>query len=146
MSSRTRFRERHFAEYYSKVQSRSSQQAAGCSLHNWTKKKQQRRGNQSFHIGFLHCLWTIKKLYGLSYTPGVLFSPAFGRHHCQKCLGVNAAPLMHRELHRSCKAARPSILCFHAGRRPSVVTITSLSTTIGRSQYPFSIVGKAVRS
>lgn len=104
--------------------------------------RNSRDGNQGFHIGFLHCLWTAKKLYGLSYTPGVLFSLAFGHRHYPKFLNVNAAPLMHRELHRSCKAARPPMMWFYAGRGPPIVTTTSLFTTIGRSQYPFSIVGR----
>jgi len=49
-------------------------------------QRNSRDGNQGFNIGFLHCLWTVKKLYGLSYTPGVLFSLAFGHRHYPKSL------------------------------------------------------------
>ena len=52
-----------------------------------------------------------------------------------------------REIHRSCKVLIPSILRSHSGRCLSAATnSTSLSTTIGRSQHPFSIVGEAVKS
>jgi hypothetical protein len=55
-------------------------------------------------------------------------------------------PLSCREIRRSCKALLPSILRSHTGICPSAAdTPTLLCTTIGRSQYYLSIVGKAVK-
>jgi hypothetical protein len=86
-------------------------------------------------------------LCGPPYTPAMPCEAPPSDHSSVNSASSSMLPLSCRETHRSCKALRPVILRFYAGRCPSAATISpSLSTTIGRSQYPFSIVGEAAKS
>ncbi|PMD67682.1 uncharacterized protein K444DRAFT_606582 [Hyaloscypha bicolor E] len=56
-------------------------------------------------------------------------------------------PLLYREIRYSYKALLPLILYSYPGICLSIAVIpTLLYTTIGQSQYYFSIVGEAVKS
>jgi hypothetical protein len=117
-------------------------------------KKDGRGGNQRAYVGFSH--YTRRK--GISSTARCTL---LSRHPCHARSSSNAPSIQNakknasvtmlsvscRKIHRSCKALIPSILHSHSGKCLSAATIsTSLSTTIGRSQYLFSIVGEAVKN
>ena len=83
-------------------------------------------------------------LRGPPYTSCYARFPPFLTPLCQESLGVNAAPLT-TEIHRNYKALTPfdaAVLCLPIRSHQPHLAVT----TIGRSQYSFSIVGEAVES
>jgi hypothetical protein len=78
------------------------------------------------------------------YAPSVCRDPSSSNFSSVQNTSASMLPDSCRKIHRTCNTLVSSILRSHSERCLSATTVsTSLSTTIGRSQRPFSIVNEA---